>query len=214
MRRSELRISLIWDRLTAWQNQHRVNRVRGGIRLRRLRHSALRKNREDWGLLEYAATKLAGLRRHVRRAYYRAVLKSMGYGCQISDGVIITEPHNVTLGNNVVLNEHVVIQSCGGAAVVLGDGVTVSYGAKILTGGLVIDSTGPIQEEHTAKSVIVERGAWVGAGAIVLPGVRIGARAVVAAGSVVTRSVDALTIVGLVPARLIGRVDKSRKQQS
>lgn len=165
-------------------------------------------------MLEYAATKLAGLRRRIRSVYYRRVLKSMGHGCQISDGVIITEPWNVTLGNNVVLSQYVVIQSSGGAAVILGDGVTVSYGAKILTGGLVIGAEGPIQEEHTAKPVIVEAGAWVGAGAIVLPGVRIGKRAVVAAGSVASRNVEALTIVGRVPARPIGLAEKSRNEAS
>lgn len=159
-------------------------------------------------MLLWAARMRRGLRRRLRSAYYAAVLQSMGRGCQISDGVVITEPQNVAFGNSVVVNEHAVIQSSGGAVIVLGDRVTLSYGAKILTGGLVISDGGPIQEAHMAKPVTVEADAWVGAGAIVLPGVKIGRLAVVAAGSVVSRDVEPLTIVAGVPARVIGRAIK------
>ncbi len=53
---------------------------------------------------------------------------------------------------------------------------------------------------HTGK-VVVEDGAWVGARVTILPGVTIGRRAIVAAGSVVTRNVAAGDIVGGIPAR-------------
>lgn len=49
--------------------------------------------------------------------------------------------------------------------------------------------------------VIIENGAWVGAGVTILPGVTIGKRAVVAAGAVVTKDVLPGTLVGGVPAR-------------
>lgn len=45
--------------------------------------------------------------------------------------------------------------------------------------------------------------AWLGAGAIVLPGVTVGEGAIVAAGAVVTKDVAPRTVVGGVPARLI-----------
>jgi maltose O-acetyltransferase len=51
--------------------------------------------------------------------------------------------------------------------------------------------------------VTIEDDAWIGAGAVILPGVRIGRGAVVAAGAVVTADVPALTIVGGQPARAI-----------
>lgn len=50
---------------------------------------------------------------------------------------------------------------------------------------------------------IIEDDVWIGANAIVLPGVRIGRGSIVAAGSVVTRDVGQFTIVGGNPARLI-----------
>ncbi len=57
--------------------------------------------------------------------------------------------------------------------------------------------TGPIR---------VCRNAWIGAGAIVLPGVRIGECSVVGAGAVVTADVEPFTVVAGVPARLIRRL--------
>lgn len=58
--------------------------------------------------------------------------------------------------------------------------------------------------ELTVAPVMIEHHVWIGSRAMIMPGVRIGAGAVVAAGSVVTRDVDALTIVAGVPARPIG----------
>ncbi len=53
---------------------------------------------------------------------------------------------------------------------------------------------------------VIENGAEIGAGAVILGAVRVGAGAVVGANAVVRRDVDAQTVVGGVPARLIGRV--------
>lgn len=55
---------------------------------------------------------------------------------------------------------------------------------------------------------VVEDGASIGANSTILPGIRIGARSLIGAGSVVTRSVDADTVVVGTPARLVGRRDQ------
>jgi acetyltransferase-like isoleucine patch superfamily enzyme len=52
--------------------------------------------------------------------------------------------------------------------------------------------------------ITIEDDAWIGAGAIVLPGVTVGRGAVVAAGAVVTKDVESFTIVGGVPSVVIG----------
>ena len=51
------------------------------------------------------------------------------------------------------------------------------------------------------KPVVVEDNVWVGAGAIIMPGVRIGHGAVVGAGATVTRGGDSNTVVAGVPTR-------------
>jgi acetyltransferase-like isoleucine patch superfamily enzyme len=127
----------------------------------------------------------------------------MGKGCQICDGVLITDPHNISLGNNVVINDGAIIQSCKDAEIIIGDNVTLSYGVKIITGGLVIGESRVIQGSHASEPILLEDFVWVGAGAIILPGVTIGNRAIIAAGGVVTRDVEAGSIVGGVPAKKI-----------
>ncbi len=57
--------------------------------------------------------------------------------------------------------------------------------------------TGPIR---------IDRCAWIGAGAVVLPGIAIGAGSVVAAGAVVVHDVEPFTVVAGVPARLVRRL--------
>jgi maltose O-acetyltransferase len=56
---------------------------------------------------------------------------------------------------------------------------------------------------RTSRPIVVEDEAWIGAGAILLPGVRVGRGAVVAAGAVVTQDVAPHTVVGGVPARFL-----------
>ncbi|NPV58478.1 MAG: hypothetical protein HPY75_02300 [Actinobacteria bacterium] len=52
--------------------------------------------------------------------------------------------------------------------------------------------------------VVIEEDCWIGSHSVILKGVTVGAGAVVAAGAVVTRDVPSLSIVGGVPARVIG----------
>lgn len=95
---------------------------------------------------------------------------------------------------------------CAGR-VVLGDEVMVGYAAQLISAGHGIPPVGGSMRfaDLTTAPVVVEHGAWIGAGAIILPGVTVGSGAVVAAGAVVTRDVEANTIVGGVPAVVIGK---------
>ena len=66
------------------------------------------------------------------------------------------------------------------------------------------DATKRIDEQGIAtKPVVIKDDVWIGANAVVLPGVTIGSHAVVAAGAVVTHDVPDNTVVGGVPAKVI-----------
>ena len=63
-------------------------------------------------------------------------------------------------------------------------------------------------EEDIIKDIIIEDNVWIGLGVIILPGVKIGEGSVIGMGSVVTKDVEPLSIVGGNPAKIIGKRNK------
>ena len=99
---------------------------------------------------------------------------------------------NIKFGEYCTINPNVYIQGSGGA--IFGDYVTLSRDVKILTVG--IDTTGyketclsPVRT-HKLQRVIIGDGVWLGAGSMVMPGVTIAPRIIVAAGAVVSGNLD------------------------
>jgi acetyltransferase-like isoleucine patch superfamily enzyme len=91
--------------------------------------------------------------------------------------------------------------------------VTLAERVLILTHTNVGYRDHPLQSHFPAMAapVVVETGAFLGANVTVLPGVRIGRRSFVAAGSVVTRDVPPGTLVGGVPARVLRPIGDEAK---
>lgn len=121
-------------------------------------------------------------------------------GDRVSVGTGSIVEHHVTIGDGVRLHSRVFVpewsvleDECW-----LGPGVTVTNARYPVSRGA---------KERLAGAHI-ERGAIIGAGAVLLPGVRIGARALVGAGAVVTRDVPPRAVVVGSPARLIRTVDE------
>jgi acetyltransferase-like isoleucine patch superfamily enzyme len=113
-------------------------------------------------------------------------------------------PHAfIRIGRNTFIGESVVIRGQGG--VTIGDSVLIAPMAKILAVDHRYDDfRRPIIEQGiTGRGIVIEDGAWIAAGAVVLDGVRIGRGAVVGANAVVTRDVAAHTVVAGAPARVI-----------
>ncbi|BBI21180.1 hypothetical protein EKJ_20270 [Qipengyuania flava] len=96
----------------------------------------------------------------------------------------------------------------------IGDDTTITSGVKILThdGGtsLVFNEEGFRYQRFAPVSI--GDSVFVGVNAIIMPGVRVGSNAIVAAGAVVTRDVADGTIVAGTPARVIGSVDDYAKR--
>jgi acetyltransferase-like isoleucine patch superfamily enzyme len=86
--------------------------------------------------------------------------------------------------------------------------VTLAERVLILTHTNVGYANHPLQAHFPALAapVVIEQGSFVGAGATIMPGVRVSARSFVAAGSVVTTSVAEGTLVAGVPARAVRRI--------
>ncbi|HOU11921.1 MAG TPA: acyltransferase [Anaerolineae bacterium] len=108
-------------------------------------------------------------------------------------------PVGVVIGEHTVINRQVLLD--GRSGLTIGNNVSISEGAVILT--LEHDPNSPTFENRGAPVTIHDR-AFIGAQAMILPGVTIGEGAVIAARAVVTHDVAPYTIVAGVPARPIG----------
>ncbi len=104
------------------------------------------------------------------------------------------------IGRNSIINRDCCLD--GRAPLHIGSNVSISPYVTILT-----TQHGPNDPDFrlTSAPVVLEDHVWVGTRAMILPGVTIGRGAVVGAGSVVTKDVEPLSIIGGVPAQVIGR---------
>lgn len=107
-------------------------------------------------------------------------------------------PENVSVGRDCSINAGVLI--VGRRSVVIGARVTLSARCMLLDTGLQV---GDPERRHAESEIVIEDDVWVGAGAIVLAGVRIGRGSVIGAGSVVSRSIPANCVAVGNPARPI-----------
>lgn len=122
----------------------------------------------------------------------------LGEGSSICAGCFITGIY-VRIGANSVVNRGTYLD--GRAALTIGDNVNVSHQVLIQT--LTHDPHRP-SFPVIAQPVVIRNHAWIGARAMICPGVTVGEGAVVGMGAVVTRDVPAWSIVAGNPAREIG----------
>lgn len=142
-----------------------------------------------------------------RRAILEELLGAIG------ENVAIDTPFHCDHGKNIFLGSDIVIgMDCifvDNAPIRVGDRAMIASGVQlctashpILPGERLLDAR-PTYFRTYAQPITVCVGAWVGARAVVLPGVTIGENAVVGAGSVVTKDVPPNTVVVGNPARPI-----------
>lgn len=129
------------------------------------------------------------------------------YGCEIGDetriGSFVEIQKGARIGSHCKVSSHTFI--CEGVTVE--DEVFIGHGVSFINDNYprATTVTGLLQTESDwqVAPTVVQRGASIGTGATILGGVQIGPRAIVGAGSVVTRDVPADTIVAGNPARII-----------
>jgi acetyltransferase-like isoleucine patch superfamily enzyme len=109
---------------------------------------------------------------------------------------------NTTIGKNVFINFDCVFLDLGG--IIIEDDVLIAPKVSLLTEGHPIEAEN--RQSLTVAPIQIKKNAWIGANATILPGVTIGANAVVAAGSVVRKDVPDNTVVGGIPAKIIKNI--------
>lgn len=113
----------------------------------------------------------------------------IGKGVIIRPGVQIKFPWKLSIGDHVWIGEHAWIDNL--TNITIGDHVCISQGAYLCTGNHDHKSVG---FELIMKPIILEDGVWIGAKAIVAPGVTCFSHCILTAGSVATKNMDAYGI--------------------
>lgn len=121
----------------------------------------------------------------------------------------------VRIGRNVFIGFQVLMDAEYPEYIEIEDEASIGPGASIMahSSGSVFHQRYKIYYEPPRK-VIIKRGAWIAADAVILPGVTVGEGAIVAAGAVVSRDVPQYTIVAGNPARPVQELQKPRSLQS
>ena len=126
-----------------------------------------------------------------------------GKNIRIEAGVSITAPERLSLGDNVGLSQRCLINAVGGCHI--GRACQIATETVILT----VDhqytegESLPYDRVRLVKPVIIEDYVWIGARALIAPGVRIGEGAIIGMGSVVFEDVPPLAIAIGNPARVL-----------
>ncbi|MDA0709715.1 MAG: acyltransferase [bacterium] len=154
------------------------------------------------------------------------LLQKRGSEVHFWSGVDILHPELVSIGNHVSFHNGVFLSPCG-KWITIGDHChfapyAVLYGPLTIgnevavAAHVVFASVGHgydridipmVQQKSQTREIIVEDDVWIGANAVIIGGVRIGAHSIVGAGAVVTHDVEPYSVVGGTPARLIRKRD-------
>jgi maltose O-acetyltransferase len=141
-----------------------------------------------------------------RQSLLQTLLGQIGQNSVIEPPFYCAYGHHIFIGDNVFLNVLCTILDCN--EVRIGQHVMTGPNVQIYTAAHDLQAKTRIQGWEVAKSITIEDNVWIGGGAILLPGVRIGRNAVVGAGAVVSRDVPANTIVAGNPARVIREIEQ------
>jgi maltose O-acetyltransferase len=164
------------------------------------------------GLLVYVTNHLVTHvpNRMVRHTWYRRVVGvdlARGATVQLGAQLWFYGPGHVRrtavrIGRGSRVNQDAILDCRGG--LVIGDHVSISPQAAIVTADHDRDAPNfPLRH----RGVVIDDHVWVGMRALILPGVRVGRGAIVAAGAVVTKDVEPGWVVAGVPARRVAQRD-------
>lgn len=157
------------------------------------------------GLVWWLSTKLIPSlpSKHLKYYGFKMLGVKMSKDVKFFDNIQIREPKRLTIEEGVSIGPHVLLDArCG---LTIRKSAVVAYDAIIWT--LNHDYNDML---FCGKGAPVEIGefAWICSRSIILPGVKVGKGAVVASGAIVTKDVEPYTIVGGIPAKVIGHRDE------
>lgn len=140
---------------------------------------------------------------------YNELIKQL-FGDNIGENSTVMAPiagaafDHIKIGNNVYINSNSLLMARGG--ITIEDDVMLAANVQLLSNN---------HDEYdrqvlTCKPIHIKKGAWIGAGASILPGVTIGKYAIVGAGAIVTKDVGDYEVAVGVPAKIVKTLEKDK----
>ena len=140
---------------------------------------------------------------------YQEILKAL-FGDNLGEGSYVNAPvlgvcfDHIKIGKNVVINSNMLAMARGG--ITIEDDVQIAANVQLLT-----NNHDPYERRILpCRPILIKKGAWIGAGATILPGICVGAHAIVGAASVVTKDVPDYAVVVGNPARVVKMLDAEK----
>jgi len=132
---------------------------------------------------------------------------------------VVLRTTNVAVGEDAVINSGLVVSDNYKPLLRIGARAAISPNVIVICASAPNNSTlsklPELQATHIVeRTVVLDDDSWIGAGAIILPGVHVGQGAIIGAGSVVTANVPAWTCCAGVPARVTRHLQCSRMPHS
>ncbi len=140
---------------------------------------------------------------------YNAVLKEL-FPDNLGEGSLVMAPLTLMLSREVKIGKRVMIMN--NCLMMSAGGITIDDDVMIAANVQLITNNHDPYDRHLlhCKPVHICRGAWIGAGSSILPGVTVGEYAIVGAGSIVTKDVPPYAVVVGSPARVVKYLDKEK----
>lgn len=142
-----------------------------------------------------------------REQYLTHMLGHVQNHCYIEPPFYFDYGYNIHLGENVYVNTHNTWLDI--APIMIGNHVKIGPNVQLITVNHPLDPAERRTGVEQGQKITIEDDVWIGAGALILPGVTIHQGATVAAGSIVTRDVPPFTVVAGNPAKVIRQLNDS-----
>ncbi len=141
------------------------------------------------------------LPRSLRHRLYRLCGITVGRGTHIFPGQVI-RPGPLDIGDRVFVNGRCTFEP-GEAGIVVEDDVFLAQNVVVTAVTHEIGSSAQRAGRNIHRQVVIGRGSWIGAAAVILPGVTVGRGCIIAAGAVVTRDTAPDGLYAGIPAKRI-----------
>jgi len=153
----------------------------------------------------------------MRHSILKCLASSVGGFSWIQPRVTIVHSSRFSVGSFLGVNSGTYINAIGG--ITLGNHVLIGSNVTISSGRHPIEGTHPpvFARETIPLPIVIEDDVWIGAGAVIMPGIRLRKGTVVGANAVVTKDTEEFTVVVGAPARAIKKrllPDASPSQQA